>query len=238
MWLQGGKLTTPEQRQKELHDPEHLVVLGCGAPIKRLADSLAEFCPPGSKITLAVSDHPRYAALCAQANVRTCAFVCVGVCTVVVCIPEHPRDASVCGLHSMDDKPAVHGPPAPRFNADYQELRAAYGNLKVNGVSFRVLRGNTSSNAFLLKLGVTDADSVILGAASSSDSAIPADADALVRAHCSWISMQGRCTCCRWWHALSNIFCMGAAIHQVWHREHAPFVWSCMKGRRPLSGPA
>ncbi|KAF5843626.1 hypothetical protein DUNSADRAFT_10800 [Dunaliella salina] len=121
----GGKPTTPEQRQEELHKPEKVVVLGFGGNVKRLADSLGDFCPPGSKVTLA--------------------------------IPEDP---------SCDD--------------DYKALRADYDGLKINDARFRVLRGNMSSNEFLRKAGVPEADSVILGAVNPSDGWEPADADALV----------------------------------------------------------
>eukprot|EP00983_Pelagomonas_calceolata_P063546 1147774-Pelagomonas_calceolata.AAC.1 len=68
-------------------------------------------------------------------------------------------------------------------DGEYQLLRASYNGLKVNDAHFRVLRGNMSSNEFLRKAGVTEADSVILGAVNASDGWEPADADALVRAY-------------------------------------------------------
>lgn len=63
-----------------------------------------------------------------------------------------------------------------------RDLRSTYHGRKHNGVSFKVEEGNLTSNAFLRRAGVAEADAVILGELAGQAGLRPVDADAQVSA--------------------------------------------------------
>lgn len=75
---------------------------------------------------------------------------------------------------------SIFQPRSCSSDAEYKRVQSAFGGLGIYGVSFRVMRGNLTSNDYLRRAGVTEADSVILGAINSSTGWDAADVDAQV----------------------------------------------------------
>mmetsp|Transcript_26032 Transcript_26032/g.70499 ORF Transcript_26032/g.70499 Transcript_26032/m.70499 type:complete len:776 (-) Transcript_26032:2042-4369(-) len=65
---------------------------------------------------------------------------------------------------------------------DMRTLKAQYNKRKLNGVHFHVAQGNLTSNAFLRKMGVAQADAVVIGDPGQAAGWRPVDADAQVAA--------------------------------------------------------
>eukprot|EP00983_Pelagomonas_calceolata_P098760 1158384-Pelagomonas_calceolata.AAC.13 len=168
----------PSQPQQEVqphvHAPKTVVVLGHGGRLGGIAASLEMFCGPGSKVTLTVPENVRPRELCCSrcdlngphlcsppAHDRVHAFL-------PIMFSGRTNETGVFTCVCCSDK-------------DMRTLKAQYNKRKLNGVHFHVAQGNLTSNAFLRKMGVAQADAVVIGDPGQAAGWRPVDADAQVR---------------------------------------------------------